>query len=69
LLTGVVAVPSRLEPDGVDGTVDLVGVEDVGDLVFQGGVGTDVDRLAAEGLCLLQPVGVEVTDDDDCGTE
>ena len=68
LLAGVLAVPVGLETDCVDATVDLGHAQDLFDLLPGIALG-DVDRLAADLAGLSQPFLVQVTDDDDGGTE
>lgn len=62
-------VAARLEPDAVDGRVDLGDAEDLLDLLGHVGVLRQVDRLAAEGAGLRQPLRVHVADDHDGGAE
>jgi glycerol kinase len=64
LVVGVGAVPARLEPDGIDGRVDLRLAEDLLDLVPGVALG-DVDRFAAEALGLREALGNEVAHEHD----
>ena len=59
---------ARLEADGVDGAVHLRDAEDLLDLVLGIALG-DVDRLAAERACLLEPLRNQVADDHDGGAQ
>src|SRR6266542_2992674 len=61
---GVRAVAVRLEPDRVDGRVDLRFTEDLRDLVPRLALG-HVDRLAAEAARLLEPFLLQIGDDHD----
>ena len=58
-----------LEAHRVDRAVHLGYAEYLGDLLFDGRPLAHVDRLAAEGTCLRQPLLVEVAHDDDGGAE